>query len=282
MKASAGKRVLMLIENVSFHVDIRVRQEANTLIHAGYRVSVICPADSTFVWKEDIDNAKVYSYLAPHPGKGFLGYVWEYGYSLVATFLLSLIVWLDGGFDIIHAANPPDIAVFVAAFYKLFGVRFIFDHHDLMPEMYWERFGGRGNRLVYKMILALEGFSCGQADLIIATNKSYKEIEIKRHAIPKKSITVVRNGPLLEKFHPASPDISLREKGRIILGFVGVMAKQDGVDYLLRALHLLVQELKRDDFYCVIIGKGSSLWELQDLAKQLNLGDRVLVHGVDS
>jgi len=279
MKVSAGKRVLMLIENGSFLMDSRVRPEAKALIHAGYKVSVICQADSKWVWKENIENVTVYTYPAPLPGKGFLGYLFEYGYSLAATFLLSLIVCLIDGFDIIHAANPPDTALIVAAFYKLVGVRFVFDHHDLAPEMYWERFSGRGNRLVYKILLTMERYSCRLADIIIATNESYKSIEMERHAIPQERIAIVRNGPLLEKFRLSTPDPVLRAKAKVILAYVGVMAPQDGVDYLLRALHLLRCELKKDDFYCVIIGKGSTLDDLKELAKKLDLEKHVWFTG---
>jgi glycosyltransferase involved in cell wall biosynthesis len=279
MKASAGKHVLMLIENVSFRLDPRVRQEANALIHAGHKVSVICPADTRSAWKENIDNAVVYSFPAPFPGKGALSYIWEYSYSLTATFLLSLVVWLDGGFDIIHAANPPDTAVFIAVFYKVFGKRFIYDHHDLSPEMYWERFGSNGRRLVYKVLLLLEKWSCRSADYVIATNQSYETVDIKRNGVPAERISIVRNGPMPQKIHLVDPDPLLREKGRIILGFAGAMAKQDGVDYFLRALHRLIHELKRSDFYCVIIGKGSALQDLRDLAKQLDLQDHVWFTG---
>ena len=279
MKAFAGKRVLMLVENNPFHLDPRVRQEAGALVQAGYRVSAISPMDARRVRRETVDGVEVYAYPAPPPGTGLLSYAWEYGYSLAATFLLSLRVWMDGGFDIIHTANPPDTAVVLAWFYKLFGVRFVFDHHDLSPEMYWERFEGRGNPLVYKTLLALEKFSCRAANLIIATNESYKAIEAGRSHVPQNRIAIVRNGPRLEKFHPVAPDAKLKEKAHTIIGFVGVMARQDGVDYLLRALHHLVHDLKRNDFHCVIIGKGSALPELKALAAQLGIEEHVWFTG---
>jgi hypothetical protein len=164
MKASAGKRILMIIENTPYRIDPRVHQEGNALIAAGYQVSVICPADTKWIWKEEIDGAWVFSFPAPPQGNGFISYVWEYGYSLLATFLLSIFVAFNPGFDIIHTANPPDSAVFIAAFYKLFGKYFIFDHHDLAPEMYRERFSGKGNKLVYKLLLWMEKLSCRLAN----------------------------------------------------------------------------------------------------------------------
>jgi glycosyltransferase involved in cell wall biosynthesis len=279
MKASAGKRILMLIENNPFRLDPRVKQEANALTRAGYQVTAISPSDSESNWREKIDDVWVYSYPAPTAGLGVFGYVWEYAYSLAATFVLSLIVWASRGFDVIHAANPPDTQVFLAAFYKLFGIRFVFDHHDIAPEMYRERFNGGTNPLVHKALLMFEKLSCRLADHIIATNESYKAIEMQRHGIPPERISIVRNGPLTEKFCPSSSDPVLRSKARVILGFVGVMARQDGVDYLLRALHHLKEDLKRTDFYCVIIGKGSTLDDLKKSAKELNLEGHVWFTG---
>ena len=135
MKASAGKHILMLLENNPFPRDARVRQEAKALIGAGYQVTVICPMGKKQPWQEVVDGVRVYRYPAPPPGDGMLGYIWEYGYSLLASFVLSLLVFVRHGFDVIHAHNPPDILVLIGIFYKLFGKRFVFDHHDLAPEM---------------------------------------------------------------------------------------------------------------------------------------------------
>lgn len=279
MKASAGKRILMLIENNPFRLDPRVRQEANALKRAGHQVMAISPSDVKSSWREKVDDIWVYSYPAPPAGLGAFSYLWEYSYSLVAMFVLSLIVWVKHGFDVIHTANPPDTQVILAAFYKLFGVRFIFDHHDIAPEMYRERFGSRTHPFVYKALLTLERFSCRMADHIIATNESYKTLEMERNGIPPERISIVRNGPMLEKFRPSAPDPILRSKTRILLGFVGVMARQDGVDYLLRALYRLKKDLKQTDFYGVIIGKGSTLDDLKNLAKELDLETHVWFTG---
>lgn len=279
MKAFAGKRVLMLIENNPFRPDPRVRQEATALIAAGYQVSVICPASTKWVWKEKVDGAWVFSYPAPPPANGFIGYLWEFGYSLVATFVLSIFVAFNPGFDVIHAANPPDTAVFIAAFYKLFGKYFIFDHHDLVPEMYGERFKAPNNKLIFKILIWMEKISCRLADHVIATNNSYKTMEMERDGVSEKRITIVRNGPNLKRLYLVDPDDALRRKGKTIIGFVGVMARQDGVDYLLRALHQLAYQLNRNDFYCVIVGSGSTLRELKSLVTQLKLDEKVWFTG---
>jgi glycosyltransferase involved in cell wall biosynthesis len=207
-----------------------------------------------------------------------LGYIWEYGYSLVATFILSLIVWIRPGFDIIHAANPPDTAVLIALFYKLFGKQFVFDHHDLVPDMYKVRFTDGGNRLIDQILIWLEKLTCRFADHIIATNESYKSVEMQRGGVPEERITIVRNGPKLERMTVVEPDAGLKARGKVIIAYVGIMGVQDGLDYLLRALSALIT-MQRHDFYCVIIGKGSAVGEMKALAAKLGLDEYVCFTG---
>jgi len=279
MKASVGNRVLMLLEKGSYPQHCRVRREARTLAAAGYQVSVICPSVRGQPWREMLDSVRVYRFPAPLAAKGFLGYLWEYGYSMAATFILSLLVFLREGFDVVHAHNLPDTFVFIAAFYKLLSKRFVYDHHDLGPEMYYARFGGSGNRLVHHMLALLEKLSCQLADHVIATNQSYKTIEMQRGGVPEERITVVRNAPDLNYLRPTEPDPHLRQKGKTIIVYVGVMGFQDGVDYLLRALRHLVYDLGRTDFSCVLVGAGDALPSLKQLTEQLSLADHVLFIG---
>ena len=269
----------MFVENYPFPQDGRVRREANTLITAGYRVSVVAPKSAGQSWREDVKGVQVFRYPAPLEANGLLGYLWEYGYSLSAAFVLSWIVFFRRGFDIIHAHNPPDIFVLIAAFYKLFGKRFVFDHHDLSPEMYYARFGGKGNRLVYQVLVFFEKLSCKSADHVIATNQSYKKVAMERCGVPEAHITVVRNGPDLNRVRLVDPDPELRKKAKTIIGFVGVMGFTDGVDYLLRALQHLVYDLNRTDFYAVIIGKGDAWKSLKAMATQLDLDEYVWFTG---
>ncbi len=279
MKISVGNRVLMLLENNPYPQDLRVRREAETLALAGYQLSVICPKEPGLPWYEVIDGVQVYRFPMSFTANGFLGYIWEYGYSLVIMFILSLIVFLGDGFDIIHTHNPPDTLVLIAGVYKLLGKCFIYDHHDLSPEMYYARFGGHGNSFVYRVLVWMEKLSCRLADHIITTNQSYRAIEMERSHIPEKRITIVRNGPDLNFFGPVEPDPTLRQKGKTIIGYAGVMGFQDGVDYLLRALRHLVYGLGRTDFYCVIIGDGDACSSLKDLAAQLGLNDYIWFTG---
>jgi glycosyltransferase involved in cell wall biosynthesis len=198
---------------------------------------------------------------------------------MAATFVLSLLVFFGDGFDVVHAHNPPDTFVFIAGFYKLFGKRFIFDHHDLSPEMYRARFPGSGSLLVYDVLVLLEKLTCRLANHVIATNESYKKIEMERGRVPEARITIVRNGIELDRLRSVEPDRALRQKGKMIIGYVGVMGFQDGVDNLLRALHHLLRDLRRTDFYCILIGDGDAWPGLKKLVRELALEEYVWLPG---
>ena len=279
MKATKNSRVLMLLENQPYPQDHRVRREAVALARAGYHVSIICPASGKQPWREVLDGVRVYRYRPPKAANSFLGYLWEYGYCTMMSFVLSLLVLIREGFDLVHAHNPPETFVFVAAFYKLFGKRFLFDHHDLSPEMYCVRFSHGGSKIVYKALLFLEGLTCRLADHIIATNESYKRVEMERHHVSPERITVVRNGVEVPRGGPMPPDRDLRMKGKTIIAFVGVMGFQDGMDYLLRALHHLRYDLARSDFYCVLMGNGEAWNGSVKLAHKLRLDEHVWFPG---
>ncbi len=269
----------MLLENNPYPQDPRVRRECQTLRAAGYRVSVICPLEAGQERREKLDGVTVYRYSGAS-GKGRWGYLWEYSRSLLAMFLLSLQVWIMEGFDVIHAANPPDTMFTLAAFYKLFGKRFVYDHHDLTPELYEARFGKRGGGPVYHALVAMEKLSCRLADAIIATNESYKQIEIQRGRVPECRITIVRNGPELAQFHVADPTAEFRRKGRTVIAYAGMMGQQDGLDYLLRSLRHLAYDLGRRDFFCTLIGgRGDARTYIMELTKQLGLADFVRFTG---
>jgi len=283
MTASPRLRVLMLLENNSFPQDRRVSAEASALTQAGHHVTVIAPALSGQRWRDDEDGITTYRYPAPLSVNGILGFAWEYAYSLAASFALSIWVFISEGFDVVHSHNPPDLFVFIAAFYKVFGVRFVFDHHDLSPEMFYARLGGRRpraiDRLVHRVLVSLEKLSCRVADHVIATNESNAAVEALRGRVPRERITVVRNGPNLNVIRPVDPDTELRRKRKTIIGYIGVMGVQDGVDYLLRALKHLTRDLGRTDFYCVLVGDGDAMPGLKPLAGELELQDFVWFTG---
>jgi glycosyltransferase involved in cell wall biosynthesis len=274
-------RILMLLENLPFPQDVRVRREAAALVQAGYRVTVICPAGKEQPFHEELNGVQVYRYPAPPSANGFIGYLAEYAYSMIASFVLSLLVFLRCGFDVVHAHNPPDTFVFIAGFYKhLFGTRFVYDHHDLAPEMYRARFPEGGRQVVYNTLVRLERLTCRVADHVLATNESYKQMAVERGRVPEERITIVRNGVELSRVEaPVEPYLQLRQSGKTLIGYVGVMGYQDGMDYLLRALHHLVHDLGRTDFHCILIGGGDAWEESRQLARSLDLDNYVQFTG---
>ena len=215
--------ILMLLENNPFPQDGRVRQEAAALVAGGYRVSVIAPRGRGQPWREQVDGVDVHRFPAPPEARGFLGYLLEYGYATAAIWLLSLRVLLTRGFDVVHTHNPPDTLVLIAGFYKLLGKRFVFDHHDLAPEMYEVLFA-EGKPLVHRALLLFEKLSCRLADRIITTNRSYRQVVMARHFGGDKRmadegngderITVVRNGPDPTRLRPVDPAPEARRHGQ--------------------------------------------------------------------
>ena len=281
-KAKPGpqrNRILMLLENNPYPSDIRVRREALALVEAGYKVTVIAPRGEDEPRQAYVDGVQVYRFPAPPEAEGFLGYLWEYGASLIASFWLSMVVLIKEGFDVIHAHNPPDMFFFIGGFYKLFGKRFVFDHHDVSPEMYFERFRGGGNRTVYKVLLWMEKMTFRTANHVISTNESHRRIALERGNVDSARITIVRNGPSDRMLAPANPDPNLQKEGKVLFGYVGVLGVQDGLDYLLRALNHLHKDLGRTDFHCYILGDGGERKNLEAMTASLGLADHVTFTG---
>jgi glycosyltransferase involved in cell wall biosynthesis len=279
MGRSTSKRILMLLENCSFPRDDRVRREARALIAAGYTITLISPASAGQSRRELVEGVMVHRYKMPPEGKGFLGYFWEYAYSMTVIFWMSLSVLIREKFDVVHAHQPPDLFGLIAGFYKLFGKKYVLDHHDLAPDLYEARFRGKVKPGIRSILVLLEKISCRFADHVIATNESYKRIEMQRDHVPEERITIVRNGPDLHEVYRTAPDPAIRRDGKIVIGYVGVVGTQDGVDNLLRAMKHLVFDLGRRDAICIIVGSGDALPELESLARELSLSDYVRFTG---
>ncbi len=273
-----NRRVLILVENLPSPFDRRVWQEATTLRAADYEVSIICPTGKGCEAKfETIDGIDIWRYDLPAEGEGALGYLIEYGAALAFTFLLSLKVLFQKGFDVIHACNPPDLFFLIGAFYKLFGKKFVFDHHDANPELYEAKFGRRD--LLYKLMLALEDWTFRFADVSIATNESYRRIAIGRGGMAPQRVFVVRSGPSLERMKIVRPVPELKKGRRYLVGYVGVMGRQEGIDLLLRSVRHIVYGLQRHDVHFGLVGGGTSLQELKELAHELGIAEYVSFTG---
>lgn len=275
---SASRRVLILVENLPSPFDRRVWQEANTLRDAGYLVSIICPTghgyDSKF---EVIDGIHIHRYALPIEAEGAVGYALEYATALFRTFVLTWRVFFTRGFDVIHACNPPDLFFLIGGFFKLFGKRFLFDHHDINPELYEAKFGRRD--FFYRLMLTVERWTFRTADVSIATNESYRRIAIERGGMPPDRVHVVRSGPSLERMKIVPGDKRLKCGRRFLVGYVGVMGKQEGIDYLLHAIRHMVFDLRRRDVHFGLVGGGTSLAEMKGLAVHLGIADYVTFTG---
>jgi glycosyltransferase involved in cell wall biosynthesis len=290
MMASAGK-VLMLVEN-HFPSDVRVRNESALLCQEGYDVTVICLKRKGEKTTEVVHGIRVYRIpkveffqKAPEERqtllqrqltkfKAILGYIGEYAYFTLGCLGVSLYVALRHGVEVIHAHNPPDTLFLVALPFKLLGKKFVFDHHDLAPELYQSRYKTRGNIILWGL-LWVEKCSLKLADITIATNESYKQIHIQRGGRRPDRCFVVRNGPGPDRMQIVEPSKRLRQMGKPILCYIGCLNPQDGLDYLLRALAHLTFQLNRTDYYCVVMGSGDSLEDLRKMNRELKLEQHV-------
>lgn len=273
------RQVLMIVENLPVPFDRRVWSEATTLRQNGYEVSVICPKgkDATSSY-EMIDGIHVYRHWLPKDGDGAIGYLVEYSAALFWEFALSFKIFVTRRFDVIHACNPPDLIFLIGAFYKLFfGKRFIFDHHDVNPELYEAKFGRRG--FYWHVVVLLERLTFALADISIATNESYRTIAIERGHMKADRVFVVRSGPNLARVRALPPDLKWNNGRRYLVAYVGVIGKQEGLDLLMETVKYLRDTRARDDIQFVIVGSGPELANVQRLAAGLGVGDRVTFTG---
>ena len=255
--------------------DRRVWLECQALTSAGYQVSVVCPKGRDEPSYEVIDSVRLYRYRPYAPGGSKVSFIAEYVYSFLATAWGMLKARRSGRFAVIQACNPPDIFWPLAlAFRVLEGTRFVFDHHDLCPELYQSRFPS-GPKLPYKGLLALERRTHQAANHVISTNDSYREIAMTRGGKRADEVTVVRTGPDLRRLRPGEPDPELRRGHRYLVAYIGVMGPQDGVDIVVRAADIVVSKLGRDDIAFTLIGSGDCFDDLVALRDRLGLAGHV-------
>jgi glycosyltransferase involved in cell wall biosynthesis len=270
------RKILMLVENLPVPADRRVWSEATTLRDHGFQVSIICPK-GTIQSRESyicIDDIHVYRYQLPKTTNKSTAYLAEYGVAMLMTFWLTFKVLFRHGFDVIHAANPPDMFFMIGLFYRLFGKKFVFDQHDLAPEVFQVKFKDR-MKLLYKLQLFLEWCSYRAAHTVIVTNTSYRKVAIEGGRCSPDRVFVVRNGPILDQVKLVIPEPELKRGRRYLLAYVGVMAVQDGVEYTLYAMHELVHKRGRQDVSLVLMGDGDHVPELRALTHELQLDEYV-------
>ncbi|HEY1612441.1 MAG TPA: glycosyltransferase family 4 protein [Rhizomicrobium sp.] len=266
-------RVLIVVENLPVPFDRRVWSEATTLKQAGYEVSIICPkGKSATASFECIDGIHIFRHPLPLEARGALGYALEYASALFWEFVLSVKVFRKRGFDVIQACNPPDLIFLVALFWKvLFRTRFVFDQHDIGPELYEAKFGRRD--MWWRLLCRFERASFALADVSIATNESYREIALERGGMPADCVYVVRSGPNLARVRELPPDPSWRKGRQHLVAYVGVIGAQEGLDLLLEAAAHMRDALGRRDVQFVIVGDGPEFEHVKAMCAAMALDD---------
>jgi glycosyltransferase involved in cell wall biosynthesis len=273
------RRVLIIVENLPVPFDRRVWSEATALRDAGYLVSIICPKGRGYESSEEtIDGIHVYRHDLPLEARGALAYLLEYAAALFWQFALSLKVARRHGFDVIHACNPPDLIFLVGLFYKLFaGKSFLFDHHDLNPELYEAKFGRRD--FFWKLLALAEKLTFRSADVSIATNESYRRIALERGGMNPERVFVVRSGPNLDRVREMPPDPKWRAGRKFLVGYVGVIGQSEGLDLLLEAVEHVVRRRGRTDIQFAVAGSGPEWRAIVELSEKMGLSDYVTFLG---
>jgi glycosyltransferase involved in cell wall biosynthesis len=276
MPILSNKHILIIIENLPAPFDRRVWQEATTLEENGAKVSIICPKMRGYNRSyEQINNINIYRYPLPLEGDNSWSYFIEYTAALFWQTFLSIKIFLKDKFQVIHACNPPDTIFLVALPFKLFGTKFVFDHHDINPELYLAKFGRKD--IFYQLMIFLEKMTFKVADFSIATNESYKKIAIDRGKMIPARVAVIRSGPSLERVKVTSGDLKYKKGKKHLVGYVGVIGDQEGLDLLMQVAKLIKDV--RNDVQFAIIGSGTSLNKIKHLAKVLEVDSLVDFYG---
>lgn len=268
-------RILIIVQNLPVPFDRRVWLECQALVSAGHQVTVVCPRGDGDRRHDVIDGVELYKYRPYAPGGSKLSFISEYVYSFLASAWLTFRARRSGRFAVLQACNPPDIFWPIATVLRaLDRTVFVFDHHDLCPELYESRFP-EGPKLPYRALRALERRTHRTASHVIATNGSYRDIAIHRSGKSPANVTVVRSGPDPDRLIRREPTPELRRGHRYLAAYIGVMGPQDGVDIIIRAARVIVHELHRDDIAFTLIGKGDCFSDLVALRDELDLAGHV-------
>jgi glycosyltransferase involved in cell wall biosynthesis len=267
------KKILIIVENLPVPFDTRVWKEAASLREDGYEVTVLCPRGKGYLQRHEvISGIHIYRHPMPREGDGALGYLYEYGSALIWEFLYAWWIYFRRGFHVIQGCNPPDDIFLVALPFKLFGVKYIFDHHDANPELYLSKYDEKG--VFYKIQVWLEKMTYRFSDVVMATNESYAQLATTRGGLAPEDVFVVRNGPDLDTFKVVPPISALKYGKPYLVGYVGNMSIQEGLDILLDvALH--IKNSGRRDVHFTCVGGGPGLAGLRQMVKDKDVEDIV-------
>jgi len=271
------RKILIIVENMTVPLDFRVWKQARSLRDAGYEVITLCPKGQRCQkGYEFLEGVHIYRYPEVQEGNTPLGYIWEYSSALFWQFLYSWWIYFRRGFQVIQGCNPPDDIFLVALPFKLFGVRYIFDHHDLIPELYFSKYGKKN--FLYKVQSWLEKATFRCSDVVMSTNNSYREIAMRRGNMSGDDVFVVRNGVEADKFKCVSPNPAHKHGKRYLVGYVGNMSAQEGLDILIDVA-LKLKNMGRLDVHFTCVGGGPGLPGLQKLVRDKGVEDLVTFTG---
>lgn len=269
------RKILIIVENLPVPFDTRVWQEATTLAAAGYTVSVICPKGKGYTSDyEELDGVHIYRHDLPGEGNGAVEYAREYLSALWHEYRLARRVYREQGFHVIHGCNPPDDIYMVARMFRGKGVDYVFDHHDICPELFEAKFG-KTTGMLYRSQLWLERQTYRHCTFAFVTNESYRALAIGRNGMPPEKVHVLRSGPRLERLRIQPADPQIRRGRRFMVGYLGVIGQQEGIEYLLEVARYLRDERGRDDIFWGIVGGGPHLDALRRKATEMGLDDIV-------
>jgi glycosyltransferase involved in cell wall biosynthesis len=273
-----GKKILIIVENLPVPFDRRVWQESLALVSAGADVSVICPKGKGYEADHEVlEGVNIFRHALPAEGESSGGYLREYASALFHESRLAWRIYFSGGFDAIHACNPPDLIFLVALPFKLLGKKFVFDHHDINPELYEAKFNKRG--FFWRLLVLLERLTFLFADIVISTNESYRKIAIERGRMRPERVFIIRSGPDLRRVRLLPVDSNWKKGRRYLVGFVGVIGDQEGIDLLLASVRYLVHDAGRTDIQFVLVGDGPSRKRMEALSLEMGLSDFVTFLG---
>ena len=272
---TSARNILIIVQNLPVPFDRRVWQEATSLQRAGFGVAVVCPKKKMYTKSyEQLEGVDIYRYpLLYEADKGVLGYFVEFVYCWLASLWEAVKAYWHRPFQVIHACNPPDTFFALALLFRLFGVKFVFDHHDLCPEMYVAK-GRRRTGLLYHGLVLLERLTLRSADRVIAVNESHRQIALTRGGVDETKVKIVRSGPRRAWAKIMAVDPELKRGRKYLVTYLGEMCEQDGVDHLLRAISHYVASYEQDTLFA-FIGGGPDQQRMKVMASEMGLGDRV-------
>lgn len=272
-----NRKILIIVENLPVPFDTRVWNEATTLVSKGYTVSVICPMGKGYTSdKEVIDSVNVFRYPLPKEGNSAIGYFKEYFYSLWNEYKLAKVVYKEIGFDVIQGCNPPDNIFLIALAFKKYGVDYVFDHHDICPELYEAKFN-KTSGILYQGLKLLERLTYKTCVFSFATNESYKEIAITRGKMDPNKVYVLRSGPKFERMIQKEPIKELKRGYKYMVGYLGVIGQQEGLEYILECAKYNKEH--ENDIIWAIVGGGPHLENIKNTAHKMNLDDCIIFTG---